>query len=138
MLRIMGCALLVATLSAGAPTLAQEPHFATCGAARRITCVVDGDTIWLGGKKIRFEDIDAPETHEPRCASEKALGDRATERLAELLNAGGWTMRRDGDRDEDRYGRKLRTFHTAQTTIGQTLIAEGLAHVWDGRKHPWC
>jgi len=22
--------------------------------------------------------------------------------------------------------------------IGETLIAEGLARRWDGRRHPWC
>jgi endonuclease YncB( thermonuclease family) len=38
--------------------------------------VIDGDTIRYGGAKIRLEDIDTPETHEPRCASEAALGRR--------------------------------------------------------------
>ena len=45
-------------------------------------CVVDGDTIWLHGEKIRIADIDAPETHDPRCSSEKELGDRATDSTA--------------------------------------------------------
>ena len=47
--------------------------------------MVDGDTIWLQGTKIRIADIDTPETHQPRCASEKALGDKATQRLQQLL-----------------------------------------------------
>ena len=53
--------------------------FALCpDEGKRITCVVDGDTFWHAGEKIRIEDIDAPETHPPRCTAEAALGNRAT------------------------------------------------------------
>ena len=38
--------------------------FAVCGMVRR-TCVVDGDTIWLEGVKIRIADIDTPEISQP-------------------------------------------------------------------------
>ena len=32
-----------------------------CGFGRRINCVVDGDTLWLDGEKIRLDSINAPE-----------------------------------------------------------------------------
>jgi endonuclease YncB( thermonuclease family) len=35
-------------------------RFAVCGLIRH-TCVIDGDTIWLEGVKIRVADIDTPE-----------------------------------------------------------------------------
>ena len=39
--------------------------FSMCFTGGGYNCVVDGDTIWLQGTKIRIADIDAPETHEP-------------------------------------------------------------------------
>ena len=39
--------------------------------------MVDGDTFWIAGQKVRIANIDAPETHDYRCASELELGDRA-------------------------------------------------------------
>src|SRR6476659_781758 len=81
--------------------------FGYCHTGGGTNCVVDGDTLWLGGEKIRVADIDAPETHPARCAEEQALGDRATRRLQQLLNNGAVSLV-SIDRDRDRYGRKLR------------------------------
>lgn len=33
-----------------------------CTGNVRHSCVVDGDTLWIEGEKIRLADIDAPET----------------------------------------------------------------------------
>jgi endonuclease YncB( thermonuclease family) len=52
-----------------AMTLAANPAMAIdmCSggdrAARKVTCLVDGDTGWERGVKWRLLDIDAPETH---------------------------------------------------------------------------
>jgi micrococcal nuclease len=91
-----------------------------------------------GGVKIRLEDIDAPETREPQCASEAALGRQATHRLLELMNAGPFEVVATGGRDEDRYGRKLRVIRRDGRSISETLIAEGLARPWDGARRSWC
>lgn len=56
-------ALTIAT--AKADTL--RAAFPICGKGRRITCIVDGDTFWLWGERIRIADIDAPEINPPRC-----------------------------------------------------------------------
>lgn len=101
------------------------------------TCVVDGDTIRLDGAKVRLLDIDAPETRDYKCASEKVLGDRATQRLQEVLSSGNVTLIRQG-RDEDRYGRKLRIVMVDGRSAGQVLVAEGRARKWNGRRRPWC
>src|SRR3546814_14718218 len=74
----------------------------------RRTCVVDGDTFWLEGEKIRIADIDTPEISEPKCDAEYQLGMKATHRLRDLLNEGAFEFRPIGNRDEDRFGRKLR------------------------------
>lgn len=112
-------------------------HFSLCFTGGGYNCVVDGDTIWLKGTKIRVADIDAPETHDPRCASEKALGDRATLRLQDLLNNGAVTLE-SIDRDEDRYGRKLRLVLVNGMSVGDTLVGEGLARWYAGGRRPWC
>lgn len=112
-------------------------RFALCHTGGGVNCVVDGDTIWIGGDKVRIADIDAPETHPPRCAREAELGDRATLRLRELLNAGAVTLTRI-DRDTDRYGRLLRTVEVDGRGVGDTLVAEGLARWYGGGRQPWC
>jgi micrococcal nuclease len=112
--------------------------FALCAGASRQNCVIDGDTIRYRGVKIRLEGIDAPEVFSPKCASEAARGRRATQRLLELMNAGPFAVVRTGGRDEDSYGRKLRTIERAGRSLGDVLIAEGLARRWDGARRSWC
>lgn len=111
--------------------------FSICHTGGGYNCVVDGDTVWLEGQNIRIADIDAPETHEPRCASEKALGDRATLRLQQLVNSGQVTLQ-SIDRDHDTYGRKLRLVMVDGESVSDTLVSEGLARWYAGGKRPWC
>jgi endonuclease YncB( thermonuclease family) len=111
--------------------------FRLCAERRQPNCVVDGDTIWHRGIKIRLADIDTPEVFSPQCASEAALGRQATERLLELINAGAFELVRTG-RDADRYGRKLRILERHGRSLGDILIAEGLARPWDGARRSWC
>lgn len=115
----------------------ERVRFDYCHTGGGYDCVVDGDTIWLKGEKIRIADIDAPETHEYRCASEKALGDRATRRLHDLLESGAITLQ-GIERDKDRYGRKLRIVLVDGTSVGDTLVGEGLARYYGTGRRPWC
>lgn len=98
--------------------------------------VIDGDTFRYGGEKIRIADIDTPEVR-GRCAYETELAARATERLAALLAAGPFQLE-PVERDEDRYGRKLRIVTRGGRSIGDQLVSEGLARTWSGRREPWC
>jgi endonuclease YncB( thermonuclease family) len=111
--------------------------FGFCHMGGGYNCVVDGDTIWLGGQNIRIADVDAPETHEYRCPEEKALGDRATQRLQELVNSGPVTLS-SINRDEDSYGRKLRLVMVNGRSVGDVLVSEGLARYYGSGKRPWC
>ena len=111
--------------------------FALCADGPRNTCVVDGDTFWLQGEKIRIADINAPETHGARCPGERARGNRATARLAQLLNGGRFELV-SGARTHDRYGRRLVTVMRGGRSLGQTLVSEGLAETWKGRRSDWC
>jgi len=109
-----------------------------CAGAGATDCVVDGDTIRWAGQIIRLEDIDAPEIRDFKCPSEQALGNRATERLRELMGSPNIELIHTGGRDEDRYGRKLRVVSDGQHSLGAILVAEGLARPWDGARRSWC
>lgn len=104
-----------------------------CSGGKRITCVVDGDTFWISGEKVRLESIDAPEVN-GACKHERELAQRATRRLSELLG-GEIKLARNG---KDRYGRTLARVHTAGGEAGAILVSEGFAQVWKGRKAQWC
>lgn len=112
-------------------------RFGLCVTGGGSDCVVDGDTFWIDGEKVRVADIDAPETHPPRCDEEARLGDAATLRMQALLNDGPVTLI-PIDRDTDRYGRKLRVVERGGVSLGEMLVAEGLARRWEGRRRPWC
>jgi micrococcal nuclease len=100
--------------------------------------VVDGDTIWYRGEKIRLADLDTPEIYSPKCTYELELGRKAKQRLLELVNAGPFEIGPTGGPDEDHYGRKLRVLTRDGRSLSDTLITEGLARRWDGARRPWC
>ena len=119
------------------PLVLSQRSYPLCSSSARRNCVVDGDTFYTAKDKIRISDIDAPETHPPRCAEEADLGDRATNRLSQLLSKGGFELVSAG-RDEDKYGRKLRIVMRDGRSIGDMLVSEGLARTWTGSRQPWC
>ena len=112
--------------------------YTLCSDAIRIHCVVDGDTLWHNGTKIRVADIDTPEISKPKCSSEAARGAKATRRFLELVNAGPVEFQAWPGRDEDKYGRKLRVLVRYGRSLGDILVSEGLARTWSGRRQPWC
>lgn len=119
----------------------ETAQFDICEGRVRINCVVDGDTLWYHGEKIRIADINAPETHEADCDQELALGNRATNRLLVLLNQGPFTLAPNNDgtgRSEDQYGRALRVVTRGGASVGEELVSEGLAEGWKGYRGNWC
>ncbi len=131
-------ALPQATAPVAPPTDVFAARFGRCHAGGGRNCVVDGDTFWFGGDKYRIADIDTPETHPARCATEARLGKSATDRLQALLSAGSFSLA-PIDRDTDRYGRKLRVVMRGGESIGETLVAEGLARRYaGGYRESWC
>ena len=111
--------------------------FTLCGAAPRQTCVVDGDTFWLAGEKVRMAEINAPETVQAGCPSERQRGEAAKLRLLALLNAGPVELVDDA-RSRDRYGRRLAVVTRRGASLGTQLVNEGLAEPWRGRRSSWC
>lgn len=121
------------------PTIedALAARFARCDEKSRVNCVVDGDTIWFRGDKIRIADIDAPEIFSPRCHDERSIGEASRDRLLELLNGGSFTLVADR-RDTNRFGRKLRTVTRHGKSLGVILVQDGLARRWNAPRRDWC
>jgi endonuclease YncB( thermonuclease family) len=109
---------------------------ATGGAPLALVRVIDGDTFAYGGVKVRIADIDTPEL-QGRCPHESRLAEQAAVRLQGLLAEGPFDLERV-ERDEDRFGRKLRLVTRGGESLGATLVAEGLARPWDGARRSWC
>jgi endonuclease YncB( thermonuclease family) len=100
--------------------------------------VIDGDTFDYDGVRIRVADIDTPELR-GQCTYEIELAERATQRMRTLLAAAPFELHSlPSGRDEDRYGRKLRIVTRDGRSLGDILVAEGLARTWSGRREPWC
>lgn len=106
---------------------------AICPPGPRDNCVVDGDTFWINGEKVRIADIDAPEMA-GKCPFERDLALTARDRLAELLDA-PFSLERRG---KDQYGRTLAVVIVTGRSVGKQLVGEGLARTWTGRREPWC
>lgn len=112
--------------------------FVMCSQRVRTDCVTDGDTIQIQEQTIRIADIDAPEVNASICAAEEIKGKQASQRLMELLNAAPFSLSVDGLRDQDQHDRKLRLVTRHNKSLGEILVAEGLAHAWAGAKYDWC
>ncbi|MCP8893639.1 thermonuclease family protein [Shinella daejeonensis] len=92
-----------------------------------IARAADGDTLTLGGKRIRLLGMDAPELAQTcmRDGASWGCGASARARLAELLHAGPVTC---VGQATDKYARLLSRCETAAAgDIGARLVREGLA-----------
>lgn len=121
------------------PGDSERASFGLCSGPVRYTCVVDGDTIWYRGEKIRIADLDTPEVSKPGCANEAAMGHKATRRLQALLNAGPFRLTRNTfGPSEDKYGRRLMLVTRGGESLGLMMVREGLAERWGGPRRAWC
>ena len=152
--RVFKSALLIAALALGGalldpalippigPTAARperiNANFTRCGQGRNMACVVDGDTLRLGQRRIRLIGIDAPELAGAQCAAERALGERAANRLLALVNQGEFDLVGHRFHNRDSHGRDLRLARRDGVSFGRQLIAEGVARRYVGVSSEWC
>lgn len=116
-------------MASGSGTERADPAFVS---------VIDGDTFVYRSERIRIADIDAPEVH-GRCAFETNLAAQATARMRALLFQGPFELHLlASGRDRDVYGRQLRIVTRNGRSLGDQLVAEGLARTWTGYREPWC
>ncbi|MFT3973727.1 MAG: thermonuclease family protein [Amaricoccus sp.] len=118
------------------PTPAASPPLAFAASRpeghslRGVAVVTDGDTLRLGGTKIRLFGIDAPESHQScpdRAGNTWPCGTVAAERLEALV------ANRVVDcelQDADRYGRMVASCSVDGRDLGATIVADGLARAY--------
>lgn len=111
--------------------------FEKCGSGQRINCIVDGDTFWLNGEKIRAFGYDTPEPTTNICGGQKErqLAAKASDRLLELFSTTEITIERQG---KDKYGRTLAIVRSNGRLVGDMLISEGLARRYPDGTEFWC
>lgn len=129
------------SLLLGAQT-ASSKEFVKCvpGKSRAAdeTCLVDGDTIWLDGNKLRLKGFDTPEPMTKICGGkfETELARKASDRLLYLLNTKSWTIEYFG---KERNGKRtLATIRISGRDVGDILIDERLARRWPDGDEWWC
>jgi endonuclease YncB( thermonuclease family) len=129
--------ILIALTTLSGPAYAIDICSGGNRAARKVTCLVDGDTGWHAGVKWRLLDIDTPKYGErAECAAERATADLSTRRMQELLR-GGYVIEDGGQ--SDRSGRALVSIKLRDgRDAGRLLVDEGLAVDWPHEPGVWC
>lgn len=118
-----------------APAAATE-SFGFCGEGTHFNCVLDGNTFWVRGAKIRIADIETPSIDPPACPEAKNRGTAAKLRLLALLNQGAFTLQPSAS-EADRDGVKFRTLYRQGRSLGMEMVGEGLAQPAGSHKS-WC
>lgn len=128
----------------GTPQAIAQP-FHRCGQGRGANCVVDGDTLVMGQRRIRIIGIDAPEIGQhARCPREAQMAEAAAAELLRLVNQGPFTLQPPTDGLRDEYGRELMHITRAKPgapvqDIAADLIASGHVRAYDrGARQGWC
>ena len=99
--------------------------------------VADGDTIELGGQRIRLQGIDAPELHqECRDASGRswACGRRARSELRKLIGNDSVQCER---RSRDRFSRSVAVCRAGGRDLGEAMVRTGFAFAYPDWASPY-
>src|SRR6056297_1858575 len=89
--------------------------------------VVDGDTLDVGGTRVRLHGIDAPELGQRRTNADGVRWDCGTWAADEVRRRIGARSAHCDTVDTDRYGRTVATCSVAAQDVGKMLVSEGLA-----------
>lgn len=110
------------------------PLFGQCYNSDSANCVLDGDTIRVGGETVEVAGVKAANIHGAKCEDERSHGIDAAMRLAGLLNSGKVSL---GRAFTDPLGRAVREVRVNGQAIAPTLIDDGVAHRPDD-DDGWC
>lgn len=113
-----------------------ERQFTICGQGSSAACVVDGDTLRIGQRRVRLTGYDAPEL-DGACEAESRLARVAREELAGWLNLGPFEMSGRDDPPRDQYGRELREVRRGGEALADTMVERGLARR-SRQDRGWC
>ncbi len=113
--------------------------FRLCGEAGRGPCVIDGDTLAIGQRRIRLTGYDAPELN-GACAAEVAKAQEARTALRDWLAKGDFTWTGGEEPPRDQYGRELREARRGADALADAMVEAGLAEGsgWGVGEREWC
>ena len=121
-----------------------EQRFTLCGEKGSAACVIDGDTLAIGKRRIRLSGYDAPEI-DGACEAEKAKAREARAALQTWLNAGQFLLDGGEEPPRDQYGRELRGARRVapdggEEWLAEHMVAQGLAEDggWGASAIDWC
>lgn len=123
-----------ATLFRSAEPSAPPPRFGQCYNAGGPDCVVDGDTIYLGGRKVEIAGIATARIQDASCDGERIRGIDAALQLATLLNKGDVTL---GGSVRDSDGQLRQRVEVDGEDVSAAMIGSGVAHQPGGDRN-WC
>lgn len=114
--------IIVALVLVAAALVAERLVPALTGAVR----VADGDSLEIGGERVRLDGIDAPELHQSCGVPGKIwpCGEKARAALAAIVASAKVSCR---PVDEDRYGRAVSVCEAGGRDVGSLLVEEGWA-----------
>lgn len=115
-------------------------QFPLCsGPGYTANCVVDGDTIRIGERRIRLTGFDAPEV-EGACQRESDLAIAARNELHRWLALGPFELSGGAEPPRDQYGRELRAARRREAYLADVMVSAGLAESagWSVGGNAWC
>lgn len=140
----LALALTVLIVGIGAATLssydpvaaaAQSKRFGQCYNTDGPNCVVDANTIYVGGAKYEVAGFAGPEIQDAGCAAERDRGIDAAVKMADLLNAGTVTV---GPAVRDQDGRETHKIEVNGRDVAAVMLDTGLAHRGGTDRADWC
>ncbi|MGE5952954.1 MAG: thermonuclease family protein [Qipengyuania vulgaris] len=113
--------------------------FRPCGTPGSGPCVIDGDTLAIGQRRVRLTGYDAPEMNGD-CKLERAKANQAKAQLHRWLSRGPFTWTGGEDPPRDRYGRELREARRGDDLLSEHMVSAGLAGEmgWGAERVEWC
>jgi endonuclease YncB( thermonuclease family) len=114
-----------------------RPLFSPCQYKTGPNCTVDGASFWMNGVNYRIADIDPPQPYPSGCAREANQAGEATARLAEELQLGEITLGTP-DPSLSKGDPHRRTVFVGGKSVGERMIALGLAKRPGTARNPWC
>lgn len=111
---------------------AKPGTFAFCGRSGLNNCVMDGNTFWMKGVRMKLAGIEVPQTDQARCMEERARGFTAKVRLRDMLNSGGFQVAAGGQ------GAEVKALSRSGVSFADQLIREGLARRAGSASPSWC
>ena len=122
------------------PVSAVDLRFGLCGdGGSHAACVIDGDTLAIGPRRVRLTGYDAPEL-DGTCEAERVKAREARTALHTWLTKGRFTWTGGTDPPRDQYGRELREVRRGDDALADAMVEAGLTdgNGWGAETREWC